>query len=66
MLGSIWWTGLYKEEGLALKKRPQRRRKQCVTREERFAATVPNQAWSIDFVADQLQDGTRFRAADNP
>ena len=31
-------------------------------REEKFVATAPNRAWSIDFVADQLQDGTRFRA----
>jgi putative transposase len=43
------------EEGLALKKRPRHR-------EERFIATAPNQAWSIDFVADPLQDGKRFRA----
>jgi len=54
---------LYKEEGLALKKRPQRRRKAERNREERFVATVPNQAWSLDFVADQLQDGKRFRAS---
>jgi putative transposase len=53
---------LYKEEGLALKKRPQRKRKAGRHREERFIATAPNQAWSIDFVADQLHDGTRFRA----
>jgi putative transposase len=53
---------LYKEEGLALKKRPQRKRKAVRHREERFIATAPNQAWSIDFVADQLQDGKRFRA----
>jgi transposase InsO family protein len=53
---------LYKQEGLALKKRPKRKRKAVRHREERFIATAPNQAWSIDFVADQLQDGTRFRA----
>ena len=53
---------LYKEEGLALKKRPQRKRKAVRHREERFIATAPNQAWSIDFVADQLHDGKRFRA----
>ena len=53
---------LYKEEGLTLKKRPQRKRKAVRHREERFIATAPNQAWSIDFVVDQLQDGTRFRA----
>ena len=53
---------LYKEEGLALKKRPQRKRKAVRHRQERFVATAPNQAWSVDFVADQLHDGTRFRA----
>ncbi len=57
---------LYKEEGLALKKRPQRRRKAVRHREERFAATAPNQAWSLDFIADQLQDGTCFRGVDDP
>jgi len=53
---------LYKDEGLALKKWPQRRRKAVRHREEKFVATAPNQAWSLDFVADQLQDGRRFRA----
>jgi putative transposase len=54
---------LYKEEGMALKKmRPQRKRKAVRHREERFRATGPDQAWSMDFVADQLQDGSRFRA----
>ena len=53
---------LYKEEGLAWKKRPKRKRKAVQHREERFIATAPDQAWSMDFVADQLQDGTRFRA----
>ncbi len=54
---------LYKEEGMTLKKmRPQRKRKAIKHREERFQATAPDQAWSIDFVADQLQDGRRFRA----
>jgi putative transposase len=54
---------LYKEEGLTLKKmRFQRKRKAIRHREERFRALGPDQAWSIDFVADQLQDGRRFRA----
>jgi putative transposase len=53
---------LYKEEGLALKKRPQKRRKAVRHRQERFHPTAPDQAWSLDFVADQLQDGRRFRA----
>jgi putative transposase len=54
---------LYKEEGLSLrKKKPYSRRKSVRTRSERFTTTAPDQAWSIDFVADQLQDGTRFRS----
>ena len=53
---------LYKEEGLALKNRPQKRRKAVKHREERFLAKEPNEAWSIDFVSDQLQDGRRFRS----
>jgi putative transposase len=53
---------LYKEEGLALKKRPQKRRKAVRHREERFKPTAPDQPWSVDFVADQLQDGRRFRS----
>ncbi len=53
---------LYKEEGLALRKRPQHKRKAVRHREEKFVATAPNQGWSMDFVADQLQDGRRFRS----
>jgi len=53
---------LYKGEGLLLKKRLPRRRKAVWAREERFVATAPNQARSLDFVSDQLQSGTRFRA----
>ena len=39
----------------------QRKRKAARQREERFVATAPNKAWSLDFIADQLQDGRRFR-----
>jgi putative transposase len=43
---------LYKEEGLSLrKKKPHGKRKAVRHRSERFTATAPNQAWSIDFVA---------------
>ncbi len=45
-----------------MKKRPKRKRKAARHREESLNATAPDQAWSMDFVADQLQDGTRFRA----
>src|SRR5438128_11311967 len=31
-------------------------------RRELFRPTTPNEVWSLDFVADQLADGRRFRA----
>ena len=60
--GQVPGVPVVQGRGLALKKRPKRKRKAVRHREERFIATAPNQAWSTDFVADQLQDGTRFRA----
>jgi len=53
---------LYHEEGLALKQRPKRRKRAAEQRGERVRATEANQAWSLDFVADQLSDRRRFRA----
>lgn len=54
---------LYCEEGLCLQRmRPAGKRKAARPRAEKFKATAPNEAWSMDFVADQLQDGTRFRS----
>ncbi len=53
---------LYQEEGLALKQRPKRRRRAAEQRGERVRTTEANQAWSLDFVADQLTEGQRFRA----
>jgi putative transposase len=54
---------LYKEEGLILKRmKPAGKRKAARQREEKFKPVAPDQAWSMDFVADQLQDGTRFRS----
>lgn len=51
---------LYRSEGLGLpRKRPRKRlwqRPQPLLR-----ATYPNERWSIDFVADQLGTGRRFR-----
>jgi putative transposase len=38
------------------------REKSVRHREERFISSAPKQAWSIEFGANQLQDGTRFRA----
>jgi putative transposase len=42
--------------------KPAGKRKAARQREERFKPAAQNQAWSMDFVADQLQDGTRFRS----
>jgi putative transposase len=54
---------LYTEEGLSLKRmKPAGKHKAARQRQERFKATGVDQAWSMDFVADQLQDGTRFRS----
>jgi putative transposase len=52
---------LYREEGLTLRHKPRRGRRAATNRRERFQATAPNQVWSLDFVADQLADGRRFR-----
>ena len=53
---------LYREEGLTLQQRRKRRRRVAEHRRERFHPTGPNQVWSMDFVADQLADGRRFRS----
>src|SRR3989440_7470935 len=53
---------LYREEGLTLRHKPRRKRRTALHRRERFRPTAPNQVWSLDFVADQLADGRRFRA----
>ncbi len=53
---------LYREEGLTLRQRPRRRRQVSVHRRERTKPRARNEVWSLDFVADQLVDGRRFRA----
>ena len=53
---------LYREEGLALRTKRPRRRKMAVARQARPMPRAANQAWPIDFVRDQLVDGTKFRA----
>ncbi len=52
----------YCEEGLTLRHKPRRRRCAAPNRRERVEPTAPNEVWSLDFVADQLADGRRFRA----
>jgi putative transposase len=53
---------LYREEGLALRSKRPRRRKMAVHREARCVPKRPNEAWSLDFIHDQLNNGIKFRA----
>ena len=53
---------LYTEEGLTMRrKRPKRRFVSCTVRKEKRAVQSVNECWSMDFMADQLVDGRRFR-----
>jgi putative transposase len=51
---------LYREEGLAVRKR-RTRRKAIGTRAPILVEARPNARWSLDFVHDQMNDGRRFR-----
>jgi putative transposase len=51
---------LYREEGLAVRRR-RTRRKAIGTRAPILVEAVPNARWSLDFVHDQLDNGRRFR-----
>jgi putative transposase len=51
---------LYREEGLAVRKRPRKR--VSTPRGPRVAPARPNARWSMDFVRDTLGDGRAFRA----
>lgn len=52
---------LYREEGLALRKK-RRRKGAAGARVIVPAPEKPNQAWSMDFITDSLVTGRRFRA----
>ena len=53
---------LYREEGLGLRMRPKARRTVSEHRRQKPRAEGPNHVWSLDFVADELTGGRRFRA----
>jgi putative transposase len=53
---------VYTEEGLALRRKRPWRHATAVHREQRRPATMRNDIWSMDFVADEFTDGRRFRA----
>jgi putative transposase len=52
----------YREEGLVLRSKQPKRRKTLVRRQKRCLPRQINEAWSLDFVADQLGNGQKFRA----
>jgi len=52
---------LYREEGLCLRSKRPRRRKMAVHREARCQPQALNEAWSLDFVHDQLTCGAKVR-----
>jgi putative transposase len=53
---------LYREEGLMLRTKQPRRRKMVVHRQARCQPQRPTEAWSLDFVHDQLSNGQKFRS----
>lgn len=52
---------IYKEEGLNIRSKRPRRSKGAAHRMERPEVNTLHQSWSMDFVADQLFDGRKFR-----
>lgn len=53
---------LYGEEGLTLRRGRPKRRKMALHREARCIPARAHEAWSLDFVHDQLSNGQKFRA----
>jgi putative transposase len=51
----------YREMGLQLRNKSPKRRVKAKLREDRSAASAPNQIWAMDFVHDQLFDGKKIR-----
>ena len=52
---------LYRAMGLKLRNKTPRRRVKAKLREDRAAASRPNETWAMDFVHDQLATGRKLR-----
>jgi putative transposase len=52
---------LYREMGLQLRNKAPKRRVKAKLRSDRTTATTANEIWAMDFVHDQLFDGTKLR-----
>jgi putative transposase len=53
---------LYAEEQLQLRSKLPRRHKMVISRRERCVPMRPDGVWGLDFLANQLADGSRSRA----
>ena len=60
-IGKTCFYRVYTEEGLALRRKRPWRHATAVHREQRRPAEARNDIWSMDFVADELTNGGRFR-----
>lgn len=61
VVGKKRFLRIYREEGLALRRKRPWRHVTAQHREARTPAASPNQVWSMDFVVDQLSNGRRLR-----
>jgi putative transposase len=52
---------LYRQEGLQLRSKTPQRKVSAKLRQDRAVAGAPNEIWAMDFLSDQLLDGTRIR-----
>lgn len=52
---------IYNELGLQLRNKTPKRRVKAKLRDDRKAATQPNETWAMDFVHDQLATGKKIR-----
>ncbi len=52
---------LYVEESLQIRNKRPKRKVAAKLREDRQAPVIPNHVWSMDFLSDQLFDGSKIR-----
>ena len=52
---------LYRQDGLQLRSKTPKRKVSGKLRQDRSVAGAPNEIWAMDFLSDQLFDGTRIR-----
>ena len=60
-LGQNKTRRIYRELGLQLRNKTPKRRVKAKLRDDRKAATQPNETWAMDFVHDQLATGNKIR-----